>query len=257
MSDEIVSGGHPCAIASFGHGVIEAAAAVADIEDDAALLGRQRRRQQPAVLDDIGEIAGQVRRARIGMGQDIAGPQQIENLGHQGAGLDAADMNHDAATRSGLLAGRDRPLQRLDAVLGDHVLRHAHLRADRDVGILGDGLRGRVHIRDVDVRELGDRERREPGIGDVDKGVEAGARLRHDEAAERGEIVGPGIAGRDAGRRALMADELVGRNADRRAVGVDMSVQVDETRRHELARASSTRNARAAGISGSTASTTP
>jgi hypothetical protein len=31
----------------LGHGVIKAAAAVADIEDDATLLGRQRRRQLP------------------------------------------------------------------------------------------------------------------------------------------------------------------------------------------------------------------
>src|SRR6266446_1142161 len=41
----------------FCHSVIEAASAVADIEDDATLLGCQRRRQQAAVLNDIGEIA--------------------------------------------------------------------------------------------------------------------------------------------------------------------------------------------------------
>jgi hypothetical protein len=69
----------------------------------------------------------------------------------------------------------------------------------------------------------------------VDEGVEAGTPLRDDEAAEAGEIVGTGIAGGDAGRGALMVDELVGRDADRRAVGIDMGVQVDETRRHELA----------------------
>jgi len=44
----------------------------------------------------------------------------------------------------------------------------------------------------------------------VDVAVEAGARLRDDEAAEGGEIVGPGIAGGDAGRAALMLDEFVG-----------------------------------------------
>jgi hypothetical protein len=32
-----------------------------------------------------------------------------------------------------------------------------------------------------------------------------------------------------------MADQFVGRDADRRAVGIDMRVQVDQTRRHELA----------------------
>jgi hypothetical protein len=69
----------------------------------------------------------------------------------------------------------------------------------------------------------------------VDEGVEAGARLRDNEAAEAGEIVGPGIAGGDAGRGALMVDEFVGRDADRRPVGIDMGVQVNETRRYELA----------------------
>ena len=38
------------------------------------------------------------------------------------------------APASPLLAGRERPLQRLNAVLGDHILRHAHLGADDDVG---------------------------------------------------------------------------------------------------------------------------
>ena len=33
-----------------------------------------------------------------------------------------------------------------------------------------------------------------------------------------------------------MSDELVGRDADRRAVGIDVSVQIDEPGRHELAR---------------------
>jgi hypothetical protein len=157
MSEEIVSGGQPCAMA-LGHGIVEAAAAMADIEDDASLFGRQRRRQQAPVLDDIGEIAGYVRRARIGVRQDVAGPHQIEDLGHQGTGLDATDVHHHTASGSGLFASSDRPLQRLDAVLGDHVLRHAHLGAERDVAILGDGLGRRVHVGDVDVGELGDRK---------------------------------------------------------------------------------------------------
>ena len=68
MSEEMVSGGQPCAIAGLGHRVVEAAAAVADVEDHAALLGRERRRQQPAVLHDVGEGAGDVGRAGIGSG---------------------------------------------------------------------------------------------------------------------------------------------------------------------------------------------
>ena len=108
MSEEIVSGGQPLRDGGLGHGIIEAAAAMADIKDDAALFGGQRRRQHPTVLDDVCEIA--VRRTRIGVGQDVARPQQIEDLGHQRAGLDATDVHHDAAPGSGLLAGDDRPL---------------------------------------------------------------------------------------------------------------------------------------------------
>ncbi len=66
------------------------------------------------------------------------------------------------------------------------------------------------------------------------EGAEASARLRHDEAAERCEIVGPGIAGRHAGRRALMGNQFVGRNTDRRAIGIDVSVEIDEPGRHQL-----------------------
>ena len=42
----------------FGDGVVEAAAAVADVEDDAALLRGEGGRQQLAVLDDVGALAG-------------------------------------------------------------------------------------------------------------------------------------------------------------------------------------------------------
>src|ERR1700730_5373971 len=74
---------------------------------------------------------------------------------HSGPRAPARDKH--AAPGSRLLAGRDRPLQRLNAVLGDHGLRHGHLRADRDVGVLGDVLGGRIHVGDVDVGELGNR----------------------------------------------------------------------------------------------------
>ena len=56
-----------------------------------------------------------------------------------------------------------------------------------------------------------------------------------DEAAEGGEVVGAGIARRDAAWSCLECDQLVGRNADRRAVREDVRVQVDQARRHELA----------------------
>ena len=235
MSDEMVSGGQPCAIAGSATREVEAAAAVADIEDHAALLGRERRGQQPPVLHDVGEGAGDIGRAGIGMGEDIARPQRVEDLRHQFARLHAADMAHDLAAGASPLARRDRPLQRFKTVLGDHVLGHAHFDAQHHVGVLGDRLRGGVDLREIDVVKLGDRERRQPHIGDVHKGVKTRARLRDDVAAECREIVGAGIAGRNAGCAALVRHKLVRRNTDRRAVGVDVAMQVDQSGRDQLA----------------------
>src|SRR3982750_4721736 len=47
--------------------------------------------------------------------------------------------------------------------------------------------------------ELGNRKRRQAGVGDMDERIEPGARLRHDMTAERREVVGAGIARRHAG----------------------------------------------------------
>jgi len=199
----------------FGHGKIEAAAAVADVEDYATLLGGKRRRQQAPLLHDVGEGTAEIGRSRIGVGEDIARPQRVEDLRHQFACLYAADMAHDLATGAGTLARRDRTLQRFKAVLGDHVLGHAHFHAQHHVGVLGDGLCGDVDLREVDVVELGHRKRREAHIGNMDKGIETRARLRDDVAAERREIIGAGVSGRHASGAALMRHELIRRNADR------------------------------------------
>jgi choline dehydrogenase-like flavoprotein len=52
------------------------------------------------------------------------------------------DISPNRRARHGLPdQRRDRPLQWFDAVLGDHVLRHAYFRADHNVGIFGDGFR--------------------------------------------------------------------------------------------------------------------
>ena len=89
-------------------------------------------------------------------------------------------------------------LQRLEAVLGDHVLGHAHLDADHHVGVLGDGPGAGVDLRVVDVVELGHREGGEPACwrcAQRRRGACAG--LRRDVAAEGREVVRAGIARRD------------------------------------------------------------
>jgi hypothetical protein len=62
------------------------------------------------------------------------------------------------------------------------------------------------------------------------EGIEPGAGLADDGAAEGGNIVGARIAGGDERRRGLEGDQLVGGNADGRAVWEDVRVQVDEGR---------------------------
>jgi hypothetical protein len=208
---------------------------VAHVEDDPALLGGARRRQQPAVLDDVGEGAGVIGQTGIRMRQDISGAQHVENVRHQLGRLDPADMAHHPSAATGLGCSLDRPPQRLDAVLGDDVFRHADLDPDGDVGILGDRLGAGIDHGVIDVVELRHRKRRQAHIGDVHEGVETRAGLPDDVAAERGEVVGAGIARRHHGGGGLERQQLVRRNADRGAVGVDMGMQVDETGGHELA----------------------
>src|SRR5262245_11210204 len=75
----------------------------------------------------------------------------------------------------------------------------------------------------------------ESDVGDVHERVNSGTRLRRDVATEGGKVVGAGIAGRDTGGRTLVRNQLVGWNADGRAIGIDVRVEVDEPRRHQLA----------------------
>lgn len=117
----------------------------------------------------------------------------------------------------------------------DHVLRHPHLDPEQEVGVLGERHRAGFGLCDVDIVQLGGRERRQAVIGDMDEGVHARPRLGHDEPAQRRQIVDPGIACRDDGRRGLELHQLVGGNPDGRAVRVDVTMQIDETGHHELA----------------------
>lgn len=101
----------------FRNGVVEATAAMPNVEDHAAPFRGQRRRQQFPVLHYIGEGTGYVRGARISMCEDVARPQQVEDLRHKLAGLDVANVAHDFRRRSGSLARQDRALERLGPVL--------------------------------------------------------------------------------------------------------------------------------------------
>ena len=129
-----------------------------------------------------------------------------------------------------------RALQRLEAMLGDDVLRHPHLDAEQEIRIFRQRHRAGFHLRVVDIVEFGDREAGQPVVGDVDEGVNPRPRLRHDVTAQRREIVDAGVARRHHRGGGLRLHQFVGGNADRRAVGIDVGMQIDQSRRHELAR---------------------
>ena len=161
--------------------------------------------------------------------------RRIQDLGHQLAALHAADVAHHLAARAGRLAGEDRALERLQAMLVDHVLGHAHLDAEHHVGVFRHRFRGNLGIRIADVEELRHRKAGEPDVGDVHEGIHPGAGLRRDVAPENREVVRARVAGGDHGGGGLVGHELVGGDADRRAVGEHVRMQVDEAGRYQLA----------------------
>ena len=242
----------------FRHGEIEAAAAMADVEDHAALLGGERRRQQLAVLHDVGEDARHVRRSRNRQWVSTSPGRSRSRI------CDISSLVSTPPICTIILAGQPHISQawmprfeRLEAVLEDDVLRHPHLDADQEIRIFGQRHGAGFDLRVVDVVELGDRERRQSVIGDMDEGVDPRPRLRHDVAAQRREIVDAGIARRDHRGGALELHQLVGGNADRRAVGIDVAMQVDQAGRHQLAGGVDGLQRARGGISGSIASITP
>ena len=109
----------------------------------------------------------------------------------------------------------------------------------------------------VDVEHLGHREAREPEVGDVDEGVDAGARLASHVALEGGDVVGAGIARRDGSGGAGERRELVGRDADGRAYGKTWVWKSTRPGVTIMPVASSRRSARSSGIASSIAAMVP
>src|SRR5262245_18888305 len=98
------------------------------------------------------------------MREDVARPQQVEDLRHQLTGLDTANVAYDLRWRSGLLAREDRALERLGPVFCNDILRHANFGAECNIRILTDRLGAGVHLREIVVVELRDGKRRQPDI---------------------------------------------------------------------------------------------
>lgn len=116
-------------------------------------------------------------------------------------------------------------------MLGDDVLRHAYFGAECNISVFTDRLGAGVHLREIDVVELGNRERCQPDIGDMYESVKPRAGLPHNEASEGGEIIRAGVTRRNTGGGALVDHRFVRRNADSRPVRINVAVQIDEARR--------------------------
>ena len=169
------------------------------------------------------------------MRQHVARAEQIEDLRHQRAIGHAADMAHHARRHARQLTGLDRALERLQAVAGDHVLAHADLHAQHHVGVLGHHAGGGFGLGVVDVVELWHRKPGQTGQRHMDEGVLPGTGRGRDEAAPAGEVVGPGVTGRNHRGTALVGHQFVGRDAYRRSEGVGVAMQVDQPWRDQLA----------------------
>src|SRR5215467_119543 len=207
--------------------VVEAAAAVAHVEDHAALLRRLGGGNELSVLDDV------VARPAEGVRQDISRSQEIEEVRYRAGGV--ADVAHDAKLRTGHAGGANGSPQGLQPVLAHHGLGHSHLDAERDVGILRHGLGAQVDVGVLDIDHLADLTgSREPDGGDVHEGKQACASLRPRPVREHAEVHGPRIARRHCRGRAGDADQLIGRetNAD---VWAEVRVEIDESRREQAA----------------------
>src|SRR5262249_20870372 len=139
-------------------GEVEAATAVPDVDDHTALLGRQRGRQEPPVLDRV--VPGPA----VRVGQDVAGAEQVEQVGQVARGR--PDVAHDAGAPAGHLRGPDRAAKGLEAVLSHDVVGDADLDAQDGVGVLGDDLGAPVDVRVVDVEHLA----RGEAAGEADRG---------------------------------------------------------------------------------------
>src|SRR5206468_11605389 len=78
----------------FRDRVVEAATSMTNVENNTTLLCSECGGKQLAVLDDIGEVAREIWETRIAVRENVARSQQVENLRHQLARLDATDVAH-------------------------------------------------------------------------------------------------------------------------------------------------------------------
>ena len=113
----------------------------------------------------------------------------------------------------------------------------AHLDAQRLIRVVADAADGPVGLREGQVLQLADarRERRQAGGAQVHEGVQPRVRIAHHVVAQGRVVAPPGAAGvhRGGDARRQAGDVRVHRAGP--AAVVEMAVDVQEARRHQVA----------------------
>ena len=144
-------------------------------------------------------------------------------------------MAHDPGGYAGNLARLDSAREGLQSITGNNIFAHAYFDAEHRIGVFCHSARSNVNLRVVNVEKLRHRKPCQTCIGNMHKSKLARAPSGHNKAAVRSEIVGTSIARRHHRGRALVRNQFIGRNTNCRAVGIGVAVQVNQTRRDQLA----------------------
>lgn len=171
----------------------------------------------------------------IGMGDDVAFSEEVENFG-EGRKC-AADVDHERkADGVGCFAGHAEGLEVMAA--GD-VFGETDLDAEDDVAIRFDGFDGELGIGEAEVDQLA------PGVvggeggladdGDIEKGHDARVDDVDDVLAQAGKCVRAGGTGVDDCGDAFGDAVGIGGNAEGGDAIVDVNVDVDEAGGYEFA----------------------
>src|SRR5215470_2565230 len=146
-------------------------------------------------------------------------------------------MGHDGQT--GFFGDIERDIERLHSRIAAGGAADTNLDAEHQVLVLPRHAHGlaRIDQTHVDVFAEHDRlgEGEDAGERNVDIRQDANRRSLDDMPAKAMEVSRAGAAGVDESGDAAAAGQKLGFDAERRAAPIDMRVQVDEARRHDLA----------------------
>jgi hypothetical protein len=144
MALERVSGQSPLGPGRLGHGVVEAAAAMAHVDDHPALLGAQGGGEELPMLADVSACP------TIGRGHDVPRAQEVQQVGEGARG--AAAVPHDPEGWARELRRLHGPAEGLHALLAHHGVGDADFHPEHEVRVLGEDFGTALRVRIVKVQ---------------------------------------------------------------------------------------------------------